>query len=172
MERDWDHASDIVAVIALASTTNTTLLALTAASRNTFAIARGGDLPRVLSRVGRRGGAPYVAAIAAFVVAASFSLAGDLRLIASVTDLAVYAIFVAVNAALIRLRYTRPTARRTFRVPLSIGKMPVPPIAGAITAVVMLAYLEPVAWAVGAGALAAGALVWLAVGARRSGAAL
>jgi APA family basic amino acid/polyamine antiporter len=167
MEHDWEgRASDIVAFIALASTTNTTLLVLTAASRNTFAMSRGGVLPPALATVGRHGGAPYVAAIAAFVVAAAFSLAGDLGLIASVTDLAVYAIFVAVNVSLIRLRYTRPDARRTFRVPLSVGKTPLPPIAGAVTAVVMLAYLEPAAWAIGAGALGLGILVWAAIGRR------
>ena len=57
-------AADIVAVIALAATFNTTLLVLTAASRLLYAMARAGKLPAPLATVGPRGHAPYVAAIA------------------------------------------------------------------------------------------------------------
>ena len=46
MEHDLGgRGSDIVAAIAIAATTNTTLPALTAASRNLYGMARSGSLP-------------------------------------------------------------------------------------------------------------------------------
>jgi APA family basic amino acid/polyamine antiporter len=159
---DWGgRASDIVAFIALASTTNTTLLALTAASRNTFAMSRSGSLPAFLATIGPRAHSPYVAAGLGCAVAVSFALIGSIGLVAAVTDFAVYAIFISVNVALATLRYRQPGAARTFTVPLAIGRMPVLPILGTLTVLLMLAYLEPRAWLLGAGALIAGAAVWL-----------
>ena len=162
IQHDWGgRASGIVAFIALASTTNTTLLVLTAASRLLFGMSRNGALPRQFATVGRRAHSPYVAAGLAFVIAALFALVGSIGFIASVTDFAVYAIFLAVNGSLIVLRLRLPDAARTFRVPLRLGRVPVTPLAGIATVLLMLAYLEPRAWIVGGAALVAGVAVWL-----------
>lgn len=156
-----DRASNIVAGIALASTTNTTLLVLTAASRLTYSMARNRALPAVLATVGPRAHSPYVAAFAGLVVAGGFSLIGNIGLVASVTDFAVYAIFIAVNLSLIVLRFRAPDAPRTVRIPLSIGRVPVTPVLGTITVLVMMIYLDASAWVLGFAALAAGVGVWL-----------
>lgn len=159
---DWgDRASNIVAAIALASTTNTTLLVLTAASRLSYSMARNRALPSILATVGSRAHSPYVAAFAGLVVAGGFSLIGNIGLVASVTDFAVYAIFIAVNLSLIVLRFRAPDAPRTVRIPLSIGRVPVTPVLGTITVLVMMAYLDASAWVLGFGALATGVGVWL-----------
>ena len=159
IEHDVTRAGDVVAFIALASTMNTALLALTAASRNMWGMARSGSLPRIIASVGPRGHAPVVAACIGFVVATAFALVGDLALVASVTDFAVYVIFIAVNAALVVLRLRAPEAPRTFRVPLAIGRVPLPPIAGTIAVLVMLAYLQPAAWLLGLAGILAG-IMW------------
>lgn len=159
---DWGgRASGIVAFIALASTTNTTLLVLTAASRLIFSMSRRGALPRVLSSVNTRGHAPHVAAGLAFILAALIALSGNIGLVASVTDFAVYAIFIAVNLSLVALRYRQPAAPRTFVVPLRIGRLPVLPLCGTATVLLMLVFLDPAAWLFGAGALVAGGFAWL-----------
>ena len=161
---DWGtRASDLVAAVALASTTNTSLLVLIAASRLVFGMARRRTLPPLLATVSQRAHAPWVAAIACFAVAACFTLIGDIGLVASVTDFAVYAIFVAVNASLVILRRRRPDAPRTFVVPLAVRGVPVLPLLGTATVAVMLAYLEPAAWAIGAASVAAGVLAWFAL---------
>jgi len=165
---DWsDGAADIVAVIALASTTNTSLLVLTAASRLLYGMSRSGSLPPLLSVVGSRGGAPWVAGFAAGAVAIAFTLFKDITLIASVTDFAVYAIFIAVNGALITLRFTQPDAPRTFRTPGSIRGVPILPVAGTVAVLVMIVQLDLNAWAIGAATMLSGAVVWIALRSRR-----
>ena len=155
------RASDIVAVIALASTTNTTLLVLTAASRLTYSMARSHALPPFLATIGRRGNAPWVAALAGLCVAAGFAMLGDIGLVASVTDFAVYAIFIAVNLSLIVLRFRAADAPRTIRLPWTIARVPVTPVLGTLTVVLMMVYLDAWAWALGFGAMVAGVVVWL-----------
>ena len=162
---DWgSRGSDVVAVIALASTTNTTLLVLTAASRLTYSMARSNALPSALAAIAPRAHSPYVAAIAGLGVAGGFAMLGEIGLVASVTDFAVYAIFIAVNLSLIVLRFRAPDAARTFRSPFSIGRLPVTPIVGILTVILMMAYLDAWAWALGFAALAVGVGVWLARG--------
>lgn len=167
-ERWGDRGADLVAFIALASTANTSLLVLTTASRLVFGMARNAALPPILATVGARAHSPYVAAAAGFAVAAGFALMGDIGLVASVTDFGVYVIFVSVNVTLIVLRYKLPALERPFRVPFAVGRLPLLPLAGIATVLLMMAFLEPVAWLLGIGAAVAGAIAWrLSAGARR-----
>ncbi len=165
---DWgSRASSIVAFIALAATTNTTLLVLTASSRIMFGMSREGALPAVLSRVGRRGRAPYAAAILSLVVAAAFALIGNIGFVASVTNFAVYAIFLMMNAAVIALRFRMPDAERSIRAPLNVGRVALLPWIAILSILVMLIFLDRAAWALGAGALIMGGIAWLTVHPRR-----
>jgi APA family basic amino acid/polyamine antiporter len=145
----------IVAVVALVSTFNTTLLALTAGSRLTYGMAATTALPRRLAMLNRRQ-APFVAVAAAGLAAAGFAMLGDLRLIASITDAAVYLVFLAVNASVIVLRFKDPGIARPFRIPLAIGRMPLLPILGAVSTLLMLSRLQAGSLAIGAGVIAAG----------------
>ena len=101
-------------------------------------------------------------------MAASFALIGNIDVVASVTNFAVYAIFLMMNASVIALRIRMPDAPRTVRAPFNIGRVALLPIAAMCTIVLMLVFLEPAAWALGAGALLAGGVAWFAVGPRRS----
>lgn len=136
------RAEGAVALIALITTTNTSLLALTAASRLTYGMADTGALPARLSVVNHRTGAPGAAIGVAATGAIGFASLGDLRLIASVTNFAVYVVFLAVNAAVILLRRTAPDAVRPFRTPGAIRGVPVLPIAGSLAALAMVPQLE------------------------------
>lgn len=143
------RASDVVAWLALASTTSTTLLLLTASARIIYAMARQGSLPSVLGAVSRRARAPWVATLAALAVALAFALTGQLRLVASVTDVAVYAQFITVNLAVLRLRRSMPETPRPMRAGPSVRGVPVTPILGLLTTIVMLLFLDQRAWALG-----------------------
>ena len=161
IEHDWgSRASDIVAFIALASTTNTTLLVITAASRLLYAMARADALPRFLSHVGSNGRAPYAAALAAFVVAAAFALRGDIGLVAAVTDFSVYCTFLAVNLSVIALRFRAPETPRPFSSPFSLARVPILPVLGIASVLSMIGFLQPGALVLGAGALVVGAAVF------------
>jgi APA family basic amino acid/polyamine antiporter len=154
------NAEGAVAAIALLTTTNTSLLALTAASRLTYGMADAGALPARVRRVSRRTGAPTAGILVAAVGAVAFALIGNLTFVASVSDFAVFAVFLAVNAAVIILRRTAPDARRPFRIPGSIRGIPVIPIAGSIAALAMVPQLEAGSLWLGAALLAAGLLAY------------
>lgn len=154
-------AGAVVSFIAMAATTNTSLLVLTAASRLAYAMAREGELPEVFATLSGRHAVPRVAAVAALVVAAPFALTGQIGLVASATDFLVYAIFLVVNGAVIALRFRAPEVTRPFRTPWAVGRVPVLPVLGVLAVVLMLAYLDREAAGIGAAILGAGVLAWV-----------
>jgi len=145
-----ERAGQVVAVIALVTTTNTTLLCLTAASRVLYGMASAGSLPPLFARVAPRTGAPDVAILIIAACAAAVALGRDLTLAASVTDAAVYATFLAVNAAVILLRVRRPDLPRPFRTPGAVGVVPLLPILGIAAVALLLPALPPPALRLGA----------------------
>lgn len=96
---------------------HTTLLCLTASSRLQYGMASSGALPAVFAQVGPVSRAPRAAIAFALAGAAAFVLLGDLSVIASVTDFAVYLVFIAVNVAVVVLRLRQPDLPRPFRSP-------------------------------------------------------
>lgn len=146
---------------------NTTLLCITATSRLQYGMAEAGALPRALGHLGPRSRAPRVAIVTSAVLAAGAVLAGDLTFVASVTDLAVYLVFIAVNVAVVVLRFRRPEADRPFRSPLAIGRLPVLPVLGLAA---VLAVLPALQWqAIVAGAVLCAAGLVVDAGLRRAG---
>ncbi len=161
MSHDWgSRAGAIVSWIALASTMNTTLLLLTAASRLLYDMGRKGALPSFLGRVSGTTHAPVWAAIVPAVLASGFAMSGRLGLVAAVTNFAVYAVFVVVNVAVLRLRRSMPDAPRPFRVRPSLGAWPVLPVLAIGVTLLMAAFLELAAWGVGGALLALGWVTW------------
>lgn len=161
ISHDWGgRAGDIVSWIALASTTNTTLLVLTAASRLIFDMGQKGALPRVLGHINSRTQAPDWAVLAAVVVAAGFALSGRIELVAAVTNFSVYAVFISVNLAVLQLRRTYPDLPRPIAAGNRASRWPMLPILGLAVTVVMALFLDATAWAIGGVIVAAGLLVW------------
>jgi len=157
-----DRGATVVAIIAVMTTTNTTLLALTAASRVVYGMARAGALPRGLASVHPRRGTPVRAIVAVALVAAVFAGVGDFAVIAAVTDFAVYIVFLAVNWTVIVLRRTRPDAPRPFQVAGAIRGIPVVPGLGLASVALMMTQLEARAIALGMALCAIGlAAGWL-----------
>jgi APA family basic amino acid/polyamine antiporter len=160
-------STKVVAFVALASTANAVLLMLTAASRLTYAMARSGALPARLGSVTHDRGVPLIAVVVCATVAAVFMLFGDLSGIASVTDFAIYLVFLAVNATVVILRIRKPELPRPFKIPFAVRGVPVIPILGFATTVVMLSYLELRAVLAGGAVVLAGYLFVLVFGRTR-----
>jgi APA family basic amino acid/polyamine antiporter len=156
-----DRAGAVMAVFAMLTTTNTVVLVVTAASRMVFAMSRTGDLPGRAARLSENG-TPRSAVGASASVAAGFVLWGELKLVASATDFAIYAIFLSVNVMVIVLRRREPDRHRPFRSPGSISGWPVLPIVGFAITVWMIALLELDAILVGVGLFAVGGLIAIA----------
>jgi APA family basic amino acid/polyamine antiporter len=154
--------ADTVALIALVATANTTLLCITASSRLVYGMARQDALPPTAGRISARG-VPWLAVALAMGGAALVALLGDIALVASVTDFAVYLVFIAVNVVVIVLRYRQPRRFRPFRVPLSVGPVPLPTLAGLLLVLVLLPRLDPTALVLGAAVAVVGLGVHLAL---------
>ena len=149
-----------MAVVALLTTANTTLLAVTASSRLTFGMADRGSLPQVFGRIDAQG-VPRTAVLTVVVLAAAFVAAGDLRLVAEATDFAIYVVFLAVNATVVGLRVRQPAAPRPFRTPIAIGRVPILPIGAVLATLAMMTQLGWGAIAIGVGLLVSGAAAHL-----------
>lgn len=133
-------AVTIVGVIALVTTTNTTLLVVTAASRMIYSMSDTGSLPSGLGRVHNRQ-APWRAILLVTITSGGLILIGDLELLASATNAVVYAMFILVNVVVVLLRKRQPNATRPFRVPFDIGWVPVIPIIGIVATMAMSSQL-------------------------------
>ena len=117
-------SANFVAAIALASTTNTTLLALTAGSRLTYGMASSGVLPKLLGRVLSAAAVPVPAIVACAAIAAVFAFFGGIGTIAAVTDFAVFVVFLAVNGTVIILRFRQPGCAQAVSCRAKPGQAP------------------------------------------------
>ena len=137
-------AASALGGIALFATANTALITLLAASRMLYGMAREGDLPRALGAVSRRR-TPWVATLAVAALAVATLPLGGIAALAGVSSFAALLGFGAVNLALIVLRRREPTRERPFRVPLSVGGIPVLPVLGiAMTLLLATQFTLPV----------------------------
>lgn len=151
-------STDVMAALAMITTTNTTLLAVTAASRLLYGMASRGSLPGFLAVLHNRRRTPVAAILLSIAIAAGFVMFRDLKLVASVTDFGVYLVFLAINSTVVILRFKLPDQRRDFKIPGSIGPIPVTPVLGFAAVAVMLTQLDLEAAGLGLLLLALGGL--------------
>ena len=141
-EAGWGaNAGVALAVIALVSTANTVLILLVSTSRLLYGVSKSEyrSFPEVFSRVhpGRR--TPYLAVGVVGLATLPFVLLRDVGTAAGLTNLVLLVVFVLVNAALLRLRYTEPD-HDGFRVPLTVGRVPVTAVLGLLTSVALIGF--------------------------------
>ena len=152
---------DCLAVAALFATASTALISLISISRLLYGMAREGDMPSILSKILPKRKTPYVAGLALFGAACLLLPLGDVKITAGVSSFGVISVFIAVQAAVIALRYKRPTAKRSFNVPISIGKFPVLPAVGILISLALLTRFEQIVYIIGFGTMAAGVIIFL-----------
>ncbi len=153
-----------LSVMALFATTNTVLLMLLAASRIVYGMASTSALPDVLSRVHPVTRTPWIAVLTSMVLCMAFVLIGDIAFVANVNNFTVFVTFIAINAALIFLRYSKPEIPRPFKVPMAIGRLPMLPLFGMILNAFMLIQLSTEVIAIGIGLTIIGILVAFVTG--------
>jgi APA family basic amino acid/polyamine antiporter len=145
----------IFSVIALFATANTALLMLLASSRIIYGMARARSLPHPFCYIHPATRTPAVAIVVAMLCSLLFLSLGDISDVAMVANFTLYITFVVINAAVILLRYRMPDRPRPFRVPLSIGPLPVLPVLGILTCVLFLFQLDAKVLLIGGGILLA-----------------
>jgi APA family basic amino acid/polyamine antiporter len=138
----WQQkGATLLAVIALFTTFDTTLLAIQSAARVLFGWARDAAGAQTLQKINARG-IPWLTVLLVAAVALAMTLIGNLKLIAGLTDFAVFLVFLVVNSALIRLRFTQPNLPRPFKVKGSILGVPLVAVCGLVMTLVMLPRLS------------------------------
>lgn len=142
-------AAGILGGVALFSTANTALIALVTTSRILYGMAHDHSLPAALAKVSGKRKTPWVSALVVLTVTLLLIPLGKVEVLASVSSFATMIAFTAINLALIFLRIRKPHKRRPFRVPLSIKKIPLFPVLGALLAVIFCFQFEGTVYTVG-----------------------
>ena len=138
----WPGAAGALSAIALFATANTVLIILIATSRLAFSMGRDGELPGVFGKILPGRGTPWIGALLAFAMSAVLLPVGDLRVLAELSSISALIAFLAVNFTLIALRYQEPERARPFRVPGSVGKLPLVPVAAIASILFLLAFFD------------------------------
>lgn len=132
----------LLSYIALFSTVNTVLVLMLGGSRIVYGMADSKALPKILSLVHPGRGTPYGSIISIVGISIIFVFIRDIVTVANISNFMIFIVFFMVNLSLIKLRYTAPEQRRPFRVPLNIGKFPIPPALGALLALFLFTRLN------------------------------
>jgi len=135
--------------VALFATANTAMAAIMSGSRILYAMAGAGELPGVLSSVLKRRRTPWLATLAVAILALALLPLGSVAVVASISSFACLLAFATVNASVIVLRLREPRWARPFRVPLSLGRWPILPLLGGLSALLLASQLDRVSIACG-----------------------
>jgi APA family basic amino acid/polyamine antiporter len=167
-----DHLPDFLgAPLQVFVGTSGALILLTAAAtsiagfgRLAYSLGEHGQLPRAFGRLSRR----TIVAPQSILAAAAIAIAGLIAtsplthpvfFLASLYSFGVLLAFTAAQLAVVKLRLSHPEKRRPYRVPLNVGRVPVPSVLGAA----LTGFVWILALVTHAGARYGGP-VWLAAG--------
>lgn len=139
----------LLSFIALVSTASTALLILLSTSRIIYGIAKDNEIPHIIARIDKNTQNPTLAVFAAFILSVIFLFFGSISIVANATDFLLFVAFVIVNASVIKLRYSLPNLERPFRIPFSIGRIPITAVLGIIACIALALNIKPEIMALG-----------------------
>lgn len=142
----------VLGVIAIFSTANTVLMSLVVTSRMLYGIGKRFKRIDFLSWVSKRRRTPWLAILICMVLAVVFTLIGDIKIVAELTNFTVFTTFLIVNASLLILRKREPERKRPFKSPFNVKWLNIPALLGIFTTTALLAYLSS-DWKVYAGGI-------------------
>lgn len=131
-ESRWKILGTAITGAALLATANGVLSGSVSISRLLFGVARAGEFPKKLASTTENSKSPWFAALMVMIVACAFVFVGEIELVASLSSLGALLVFAMINAAVISLRVLKPQLKRPFRIPLSIGRIPILPSLGVL----------------------------------------
>jgi APA family basic amino acid/polyamine antiporter len=155
-----DSAFYIIPFIALTATGSTVLIISIVTSRMIYGMAKEHSLPHKFALLDKKTRTPWVAIIFIMVISSIFALTDKIELVANITSLGAFITFAAINLSLVWLRITRPHLQRPFKVPLSIGNIPILPLIGTIFCLFMIYQYDPPITTVGLIILVLGAAIY------------
>jgi len=135
-------AAILIAIIALFATANTALMSMYASSRVLYGMSGSSRLTAGFAWVHPAQRTPWIAIAFCGVLSIALLFAGDIAFIANMTNFTLFVTFIVINAVVIFLRYHSPETPRPFRIPLSIGRLPLVPLAGLVFCIFLLTQQE------------------------------
>lgn len=130
-------------IVALFATSKTIMSNIMGCGRLMFDVARDSDIGWVkkLSNVHSKTGTPVFAIIASSLLVMGFSLVGSLKVVASLSNIFVFLLFLGINFALIQFRRTHAEGRNApFRIPLNVRNIPIPTILAILGLLILLGF--------------------------------
>ena len=131
----------LLGIIALFSTSNTVLITMVATSRLIYGMAKQNSLPKFLAKVHKKTRTPWAAILSIMVLTITFSLIGEIDIVANLTNLFLFITFAAVNLSLIILRYKCKDQQRVFRCPGNIGSFSIIAALGFLSSLGMMVFV-------------------------------
>ena len=161
IQKAWPRATNVLSAIAIFATANTVLISLIGSSRLAFSMGRDGEIPSIFAALLSVRDTPWIAAALMFGMSAALVPIGNVKFLAELSSFAALLAFVAVNLALIIVRCRLPDLPRPFRVPLTIGRMPLLPLFAMASIGLLLANFDWEIYVAGGGALLLSGLAFL-----------
>lgn len=153
-----DFGKTLVLMAGLLATLSSANASILSSSRTLYALSRDRLAPAWIAKVSVRFRTPYLAIVIVGVAVAGLTLLGNLKTLAEVASALHLLIYALICGALLRHRRQSPDEYvPTFRVPAAR----LIAVSGAACCLGLLAFMEPVALAIGAGVLVA-AVAWYA----------
>lgn len=163
-----NEAFVLLSWVALFSTMNTVLVVMLGGSRIVYGMANAGSLPKPLAHVHSRFRTPWTAILLIAFISSLFVLLGDIATVANIANFMIFIVFFMVNVSLIKLRYTEPETRRPFKVPFSIGHLPLFPSLGALSSIFLLSQISLEIMTYGLFLIAAGFIIVMLITRKKS----
>ena len=130
-------------VVALFATSKTILSNILGASRLLYDIARDSGFKWLsrLTSVDEERGTPAFAIIVVSALVVLFSLIGNLKVVASLSNIFVFSLFILVNVALLHYRKRHDRGQKPpFRVPLNVANIPIPTLVALVGLLILLGF--------------------------------
>ncbi|KAJ1928887.1 hypothetical protein FBU59_007091, partial [Linderina macrospora] len=127
----------LVGVGAIAGLTTVTMVLQMVQSRIWVAIARDGLFPGFFGRLNPRFKTPINGQLICGIVAAVIAAFLPVDILSDLTSLAALLSYFLVHISVVVLRFTKPEADRTFSVPLTIFRVPILSVLGAIICIAL-----------------------------------
>ena len=136
----------ILVIVALFATSKTILSNILGTSRLLYDVARDSEiswLKKFTTLKGIGENTPNYAILAIAIVTIGFGLIGNLKIVASISNIFVFTVFGMVNIALLRYRIKnrgKKKEKRVFRIPLNVNNIPIPTVLALLTIVLLFGF--------------------------------
>lgn len=135
----------LLVVVALFATSKTILSNILGTSRLLYDVARDSKiswLKKFTTLAGIGKSTPNYAIVALAIVTIGFGLIGNLKIVASISNIFIFAVFGMVNVALLKYRINNKTNKDSdiFRIPLNYKNIPIPTVLALITILILFGF--------------------------------